>query len=554
MCGIFALFNNDVFTKAEILLHFQKGKARGPEATNVLHFDVEKLFLGFHRLAINGLDEISNQPICINNTYLICNGEIYNHTQLCRDLKIDSQTCSDCEVILHLYFRYGIAHTLTLLDGVFAFVLLDMNISKAFVARDPMGVRPLYQCVGPGNISLFASEMKSIHGLFSILQQVRDGSSDGFIDGHTDDSAYRIEPFLPGSYSVLDTQTHRLITRNQAYFLLPPPLNMAFYGHISVFQTLRYLFISAVQKRIDSTERPIAALLSGGLDSSLVAALASRSMLHKHNTRLETYSIGLADSEDVRNARIVARFLDTKHHEIIVTEDDFFAAIPDVIYHIESYDTTTVRASIGNYLVAKYIAEHSEAKVILNGDGSDELFGGYLYMQMCPDSYEFERETRRLLQDIHLFDVLRSDKCISSNGLEPRTPFLDKSLVQFYMSLPRETKYAIHRKGGKYSIRQAFADMSPPVLPEEILWRRKEAFSDGVSSLKKSLFTILQEKIEASGVVPGAVGLSGVELEKAYYKQIFDGYYKGAGNVVPYFWMPKYSKTNDPSARTIENY
>ena len=151
-----------------------------------------------------------------------------------------------------------------------------------------------------------------------------------------------------------------------------------------------------------------------------------------------------------------------------------------------------------------------------------------------------------------MFDVLRSDKCISSNGLEPRTPFLDRSLVEFYMSLPREMKYAFHKKGGKYCIRQAFADLSPAVLPTEILWRRKEAFSDGVSSLKKSLFTILQDKIKDSGLV--ADDLSGVELEKAYYKQVFDKYYHGSDNVLPYYWMPKYSNTNDPSARTIENY
>ena len=291
------------------------------------------------------MDEISNQPICIDNTYLICNGEIYNHAQLCNELKINSETHSDCEVILHLYFRYGIEHTLTLLDGVFAFVLLDMNISKVFVARDPMGVRPLYQYIG--SMYMFSSEMKSIYDLFSILREVR-GKDIGYI-----------EPFLPGTYSIIDAQTYELITKNKPYFLLPPPLNIAFYGHISIYQTLRDLFISAVQKRVDVTERPVAALLSGGLDSSLVASLASRSLLHKNNTRLETYSIGLADSEDIRNARVVARFLNTVHHEIIVSEDDFFAAIPEVIYHIESYDTTTVRASIGNYLVAKYIAEHS---------------------------------------------------------------------------------------------------------------------------------------------------------------------------------------------------
>jgi asparagine synthase (glutamine-hydrolysing) len=193
---------------------------------------------------------------------------------------------------------------------------------------------------------------------------------------------------------------------------------------------------AAVNKRCLTTERPIACLLSGGLDSSLIAALVNN-FYTSHNlpNKLETYSIGLQDSEDLKYARIVAVYLGTNHTEIIVTEKEMFEAIPEVIRAIESYDTTSVRASIGNYLLGKYISTHSEAKVIFNGDGSDELLGGYLYMNKCPDDIEFDRETRRLLKDIHSFDVLRSDKCISSHGLEPRTPFLDKTFVNFILIL-----------------------------------------------------------------------------------------------------------------------
>jgi asparagine synthase (glutamine-hydrolysing) len=226
--------------------------------------------------------------------------------------------------------------------------------------------------------------------------------------------------------------------------------------------------------------------------------------------QIETYSIGLEGSEDLKFARQVADYLGTKHTELLVTEQDFIDAVPHVIKAIESYDTTTVRASLGNWLLGKYISEHSEAKVIFNGDGSDELCGGYLYMHACPDEIEFDRESRRLLKDIHYFDVLRSDRCISSHGLEPRTPFLDRSWVQYYLSIHPTLRY--HRKTGqkeKYLLRSAFSEerfansQRCPLLPKEVLWRRKEAFSDGVSHNTRSLYEILQE--HALSVATGSV-------------------------------------------------
>jgi asparagine synthase (glutamine-hydrolysing) len=266
----------------------------------------------------------------------------------------------------------------------------------------------------------------------------------------------------------------------------------------------------------------------------------------------------------------VANHLGTKHTEVIITEDDFFNAIPYVIEAIESYDTTSVRASIGNYLVGKYISEHSDAKVIFNGDGSDELCGGYLYMHKCPNSIEFDRETKRLLKDIHLFDVLRSDKCISSHGLEPRTPFLDKSFVQYYLSIPPIERYhPHHNQCEKFLLRSAFDMMyhnesEKPFLPENILWRTKEAFSDGVSSHGRSLYTILQEKIELiegikeeyekdCSTIYSDAHLAPKTLEQYYYRKLFDGLYPSNAKIVPYFWMPKYTNATDPSARTLTN-
>ena len=305
-----------------------------------------------------------------------------------------------------------------------------------------------------------------------------------------------------------------------------------------------------------ATQRQVACLLSGGLDSSLITALVNEHC-KANDLVLETYSIGLVGSEDLKYARIVANYLGTNHTEVIVTEQEMFDAIPMVIYAIESYDTTTIRASLGNYLVGKYISEHSEAKVIFNGDGADELCGGYLYMHQCPDDIEFDRETRRLLNDIYLFDVLRSDKCISSHGLEPRTPFLDRSFVNYYLSIPpnfRNHKNQNARE--KFLLRSSFTfpnfenSEGKQILPDQILWRRKEAFSDGVTGQGRSLFTILQEQIakKSSCDVPD------INVENLYYKQLFTEFFKYSVDILPYYWMPKYTNASDPSARTLDIY
>jgi asparagine synthase (glutamine-hydrolysing) len=288
--------------------------------------------------------------------------------------------------------------------------------------------------------------------------------------------------------------------------------------------------------------------------------------------QIETYSIGLLDSEDLKYAKIVADYLGTKHTEIILTEKEMIDVIPEVIYKIESYDTTTVRASIGNYLLGKYISNNSDAKVIFNGDGSDELCGGYLYMSNCPDCIEFDRETRRLLRDIHLFDVLRSDKSISSNGLEPRTPFLDKIFANYYLSIPQKVRFETNKKMEKFLLRNSFRlekfqDLyGRQILPDEILWRRKEAFSDGVSNKGRSLFLILQEAIsknmrlenydinEKNKAVIDDLYPANLQTEKLFYKKIFDDYYPNCSKLVPYYWMPKYTESKDPSARTLELY
>jgi len=460
---------------------------------------------------------------------------------------------------------YGIEYTLQLLDGVFSFILCDARITenfndtKLYVCRDPYGVRPLYHLKpiinGNNNIHGFASEVKMLIDLSKLLKDT-----------------HHIIHFQPGTYSLLTLPFHvspiwNLTIDNKVYH------TFGFYSYLSsihltekeiLFNIKKYL-TSAVKKRVLNTDRPVACLLSGGLDSSLITAL-----VNSFYPNVETYSIGLEGSDDLKYAKMVANYLRTKHTEVLLTEQDFINAIPEVIQTIESYDTTTIRASIGNYLLAKYISTHSTAKVIFNGDGSDEVCGGYLYMDYAPNPLEFDRETKRLLTDIHKFDVLRSDKSISSNGLEPRTPFLDRSFAQYYLSLHPSVRY--HKgqnKCEKYLIRNAFSKdrflnrENKPLLPDQILWRTKEAFSDGVSKTTRSLYKIIQECVNMEFQFESKEKLNNLKRlvhntpdteEKMYYRKLFEEYYPNMSHIVPYFWMPKYVDASDASARTLNIY
>jgi asparagine synthase (glutamine-hydrolysing) len=594
MCGIFALLNNnDHFSYQFVKDQFEKGKGRGPEHS-ILKQAMIKAQFGFHRLAINGLNVNSNQPITIDDISVICNGEIYNYRELYKMMDVVPTTDSDCEVILHLYKKYGIEQTLQMMDGVFAFVLIDCRIinktSKLYVARDPYGVRPLYYfkpCdVLPGenyedlnNLFGFASELKILNQFYQETE-IR-----------SDFKKYKIEQFEPGTYSIYDLTTKvsaswYIEKENIRYHTTGFHTNYNNNSNIydSFINDIQYYLVNAVEKRCCTTERPIACLLSGGLDSSLITALVNDYHKRHNLPQIETYSIGMAGSVDLEYAKIVAEHLGTKHTEIILTEQEFLDSIPVVIKCIESYDTTTVRASIGNWLLGKYISEHSEAKVIFNGDGSDELLGGYLYMQKATDMIEFDKECRRLLKDIHTFDVLRSDKSISSHGLEPRAPFLDRTWVQYYLSIPLNLRFhPLQENIEKYLLRSAFSIEhysnvdGNELLPYSVLWRRKEAFSDGVSKNTRSLYEIIQEFTDKIITEEYSEFLENKELdceslvkkipkfemithllpktsEQIYYRTIFEKEYNGLGGIIPYFWMPKYVDATDASARTLKLY
>lgn len=589
MCGIVAILNNNkTFNDENINNALNKGKSRGPELTTTKNYN--NIFLGFHRLAINGIDEISGQPMEDDKITLICNGEIFNYKELFKLIDVTPKTNSDCEIILHLYKKYGIEYTLNMLDGEFAFAIIDnrdQNNVLFHYARDPYGIRPLYLLEQSDtyindfdmktipkmrfiyeNVFAIASELKVLHELLEYKNKqiyyedlMRLKTVKGYIVKSL--KPYNIKHVLPGTFStykMMNNETFINVLKNKIYHTMPLLENLIKLNINDYKIGICKFLNAAVMKRVIGTcERPIACLLSGGLDSSLTTALVNKyykSMGHK----LETYSIGMEGSEDLRNARIVANHLNTKHTEIIMTPDQFFNEIPNVIRDIESYDTTTVRASVGNYLIGKYIKENSEAKVILNGDGSDELTGGYIYMLKAPNNIEFDRECRRLINDIYLFDVLRSDKSISCHGLEPRTPFLDKYFVDYYLRIPVEIRSNVKDDNGKiiekYLLRKAFHDNEPDLLPQEILWRNKEAFSDGVSGHNKSWFEYIQEKVDK---------LDNLDIsyyshlknppktkEQMYYRYIFENIYPTCENIVPYFWMPKYVNTNDCSALTIK--
>jgi len=607
MCGIFCylymlqkhipqdLLTREHNQKLQLLIkqHERNGKYRGPDSSSHKLIKNNKcgLFMGFHRLAINGLDQISDQPITItlplkhtdnsmvsgntddettssnNVTYtLVCNGEIYNYKELSEMFGFDYKTNSDCESIIHMIHnlytieQQELSTIISLLDGVFAFTLhIDNDIHNngnpsILISRDRFGVRPLYEFI----------DEQSNYGVSSVLSNCTD------IENSSNIKTNEVKQFPPGNYTHIylgndgEIKEHNVVEYyNINSIKHNPSINFS-----DSLKLVKQTFIQSVKKRVLTTERPIACLLSGGLDSSLVTSIVTKLLreIHGCTYKPETYSIGLKGSVDLQYARKVATYLDTNHHEIIVTEEEFLNAIPEVINHIESYDTTTVRASVGNYLVSKYIAENSpsQAKVIFNGDGSDELTGGYMYFYAAPNDFTFDMECKRLLSDIYYYDVLRSDRSISSNGLEARTPFLDHLFVQTYLSLPIEFRRPNKSMCEKYLLRKAFDDKH--TLPDSVLWRTKEAFSDGVSSNTRSWYEIIRDDLPKTehfkshsntidicehyntSIVPQT-------LEQKYYKMIFmRRYFDTCESIIPYYWMPRFIEASDSSARTLNIY
>lgn len=543
MCGIFALLlkescniKSDGNDECDIYRHFEYGKKRGPEHSVIENINPQVIW-GFHRLCINGLNELSNQPIKTDRCIMMCNGEIYNYKQLSEQFGFNMSTSSDCEIIVKLYEMVG-PNFVNLLDGVFSFLIYDSSLNRVIVGRDPYGVRPLYICHYDNENIGFSSDLTPLMFAKSV----------------------NIKQYEPGTYSIYDYKSDKYtLSLQERYFFNISYMNQyqkppEFYMY-HIVKTLK----EAVRKRVDNCERDVASLLSGGLDSSLISALVCDEYFRKIGKKLKTYSIGLEGGVDLKYSEIVGKHIRSEHTTIVLSEESFIHSIENVIMDIESYDTTTVRASVGNWNVAKYIKENGDAKVIFNGDGADELMGGYMYFHCAKNDDDFHNETLRLLSDISKFDVLRSDKSVSSHGLEPRTPFLDKEFTKFYISIPIE--YRNHNKFGnceKYLIRKSFELYSPELLPKEVLWRKKEAFSDGVSSKKRAWYQIIQENNKIKNTLCGGLINCHNEpktCEQEYYRSVFNKYYKGCEQLIPYFWMPKFIEgVSDASARTLDIY
>tara|TARA_Y100000591_G_scaffold1040_1_gene883 strand:- start:2851 stop:4449 length:1599 start_codon:yes stop_codon:yes gene_type:complete len=530
MCGILYYQGYQDISENDFNEAINKLNLRGPDNNNTMQISENKK-MGFTRLSINDISSNGNQPLIKNdNYYLICNGEIYNHKELQQKNEFQTKSNSDCEIIIHMYEKYGIEKTIKSLDGVFAFVLYDKSKNKIFIGRDPYGVRPLFLGKTPNNELLICSEVKPISNLCSQIKRFPIGSF-GELEGNLYDITFQR---YHNYYFTFNNDSEEIIK-----------------------EKIRQLFTQAVDKRLMS-DRPIGCLLSGGLDSSLVSALVSRNY---EPYTLNTFSIGMKGSTDLYYANLAAKHIKSKHHNIELTNDDFLNAIEETIYMIESYDITTVRASVGNYLVGKYIKENTDCKVIYNGDGSEEIMGSYLWLSNIDNEEDFYTENLKLLTEISYYDVLRSDRSISDNGLEPRVPFLDKKFVDYVMSIP--PKYKMFGNGviEKKILREAFANTN--LLPNEVLFRKKEAFSDGVSSQEKSWFQIIQEHLETQ--------ISDEEFnlkqkiythnpphtkEALYYRELFEKNFKNHSKIIPHFWMPnpKWCNVTDPSARILDNY
>ena len=574
MCGIFYYEAIGLGSSGKripmTLLHalqqnFAKMCHRGPD--NSRFVVTGQRCMGFHRLAINGLDSTGDQPFDLLGCELVCNGEIYNHRALIEKHGLDCVSGSDCEVIVHLYklFNGDMCATLRELDGVFSLVLIDRERDLVHVARDPFGVRSLY--IGTSSdyerdISV-ASEMKALQHCGHV-EQFPGGCCMTFSKSDDSNNATnRFASYLQPYYKDLrldETQEEPYIYNFGTASLDDVHASPAAM-EATACASVRALFESAVRKRLMS-ERPVGCLLSGGLDSSIVTALVVEAQAP--GAVVDTYAIGLEGSVDLKWARRVSEHLGTRHHEVCLTEQQFLDAIDATIYQIESYDTTTVRASVGNYLVSKYIYDNTDNVVIFCGDMSDEIFGSYRGFTKAPSDHAFARENTRMVRDVRCFDLLRSDKSISGAGLEARVPFADKAFLEFVMSLPPWMKRfgdGAEHAVEKHLLRTAFCGL----LPEDVMWRRKEAFSDGVSGHDRTWVQIIQEY--ANKRVSDVEFSVATELQKFkhnapydkesyYYRTVFERHFPGKGRAetIPYFWRHPFCEgVLDPSARLLKD-
>ena len=520
MCSIMG-YKGCTIAPEELKDCFDRTISRGPDMQRII--EVGSVTLGFERLAIMGLTEEGMQPFTCGENAIVCNGEVYGFRKLKKELESEYsfKSDSDCEILLPLYEKYGL-EMFRKLDAEYACIIYDAKRNDLVAARDPIGIRPLFYGYPKDGEIIFASEAKNLTGLVD-----------------------RIYPFPPGYYYADGKFTcYRDMTKVE---------KVSDDSLEEVCKNIHDKLVAGIEKRLDA-DAPLGFLLSGGLDSSLVCAVSAK-ILKKP---IRTFAIGMStDAIDLKYAKEVADFIGSDHTEIIITKEDVLAALREVIYVLGTFDITTIRASIGMYLICKAIHETTDVRVLLTGEISDELFG-YKYTDFAPDAKSFQEESEKRIRELYMYDVLRADRCISSNSMEARVPFGDLDFVEYVMSIQPELKMNKYNKG-KYLLRHAFEG---DYLPESILMREKAAFSDAVGhsmvdylkEYAESVYTDEQyeDKIATYSYVPPFT------KESLLYREIFESFYPGQAEMIVDYWMPNKSwegcNVNDPSARVLSNY
>jgi asparagine synthase (glutamine-hydrolysing) len=523
MCGFTVYTGSNKKTRLAVAHEFKKLQYRGPDNSIAEDFG-DSGWMGFHRLKIIDVTDNGNQPLVHDHVHLICNGEVYNYQSLREEYQdnYEFQSDSDCEVIIPMYLKHGIKETARKLDAEFVCVIYDSKKGKYVAARDPIGIRPMFYGYSEDGEIMFASEMKALHKCCKIVKAFPPGH---YYDGEKFES-YRdiakVEKFTDDS---LD----------------------------DVLKSLNYYLTEGVRKRLHA-DVPLGFLCSGGLDSSLVCAIAAR-MLKKP---IKTFAVGIEDGPiDTKYAKIVADYLGADHTEVLFPRQQIFDTLSTLIYNIETWDITTIRASMGMYIVCKYIKEHTNVKVLMTGEISDEIFG-YKYTDFAPTPIAFQEEAEKRLREIYMYDVLRADRCISSNGIEARVPFGDLDFVKYVMSIPPEKKMNFTGVG-KYLIRKSFEG---DYLPHDILYREKAAFSDAVGHSVVDYLKAYADELYSDDDLQDAKQkykhAPPISKESLMYREIFEEHFPGRADLVKAIWMPNKEwencNVNDPSARVLPNY
>ncbi len=520
MCSIMGYCDKDV-DKELFKQGFDKTISRGPDDSRII--DTGKGLLGFHRLAIMGLSPEGMQPFELNGNYCVCNGEIYGYENIKKELQKEYtfKSGSDCEILLPMYEKYG-TDMFAMLDAEFACIIYDAKKQSYIAARDPIGIRPLFYGYDKKGVMVFASEAINLVGIVD-----------------------KIFPFPPGHFYCEG--------KFLRYSNVAKPDKKCYDSTDKIFVEIRKKLTAGIEKRLVADAK-VGFLLSGGLDSSLVCAVAQKAS----KKPIRTFAIGMSeDAIDLKYAKEVADYIKSEHTEVIIDKNDVLQNLEKVIKILATFDITTIRASIGMYLVCKYIHEHTDIRVLLTGEISDELFG-YKYTDFAPSAEAFQQEAEKRISELYMYDVLRADRCISVNSLEARVPFGDLDFVKYVMSIDPEKKLNRYNKG-KYLLRKAFEG---DYLPEDILMREKAAFSDAVGH---SMVDYLKEYAEQyytdkefEEKCKKYTHARPFTKESLLYREIFEKYYPGQAEMIVDFWMPNKSwkgcDVNDPSARVLSNY